>query len=87
MPDTGNQYERGTEGRNPGFDAFNAILKMRQSPTGNQLTLDGNLVIPIYDGEPADYLLSPPNGTVVLHIQGNQLKLYGYSRITGWSQL
>ncbi len=87
MNERGVPYERGTAGRNTGFDAFNAMNKMRQSPTGNQLTLDGSFVVSVFDDDPANSLLSPPDGTVVMWNDSGTLRLRGYTRDTGWQTL
>lgn len=60
---------------------------MRQSPTGNQMTIDGSLVVALYDDDPAESILNPPNGTLVLWLTNNHLVLLAFTRDSGWQSL
>jgi hypothetical protein len=60
---------------------------MSQSPTGTQMAIDGTFVLSVYTDDPADVLLQPANGTVVMWDDAGTLRLRGYTRATGWQTL
>jgi len=60
---------------------------MSQAPTGRQMTIDGTFVLSVYTDDPADVLLQPANGTVVMWDDAGTLRLRGYTRATGWQTL
>jgi hypothetical protein len=60
---------------------------IRQSPTGSQMAIDGSFVVSLYADDPANALLSPPDGTVVMWNDSGTLRLRGYTRDTGWQTL
>lgn len=59
--------------------------RMAQSPTGRQLAIDGNLIAPLFDGDPAsDTVPVPPQCTFGFYIDGATLWLSTFTRETGW---
>lgn len=67
-------------------DPPNKLLgAMNQSPTGRQLAIDGNLIAPLFDGNPAlNDVNVPPNCTFGFWIDGATLWLATFTRDTGW---
>jgi len=57
---------------------------MRNAPTGNQLAIDGNLVLPYTTVNPSLSILAPSEGTAYLWNDSGTLRIRVYSRATGW---
>lgn len=58
--------------------------RMSMSPTGRQIVLDGSFVLALYTDDPADAIISPPDGTCVLWSNAGTLTLASFTRATGW---
>ena len=59
--------------------------RMSLSPTGRQLASDGSFVLGLYTADPADALISPPDGTCVLWNNSGTLTIAAFTRATGWA--
>lgn len=57
---------------------------LRNSPTGNQLAIDGSFVLPYTTTNPSLSILSPSEGTAWLWNDSGTLRVRAYSRATGW---
>lgn len=68
------------------MDAERLIALLKASPTGRQL-LVGEFVVSYSTTDPADTVLTPPDGTVQMWNDSGTLRLRGYSRATGWQTL
>ena len=61
--------------------------RMQQSPTGRQLTNDGNFVFSVVDDDPNTSVEIPPDGTAVIYIRAGVKELWAFDREFGWQQL
>ncbi len=62
--------------------------RMSMSPTGRQLASDGNLIAPLFDGDPSLNTANiPPQVTFGFWIDGTSLWLSAFTRETGWTSV
>lgn len=57
-----------------------------QSPTGRQLMLDGNLLLPIVTFDPNTSVEIPPDGTTVIYTRAGAKEIWTFDRANGWQQ-
>lgn len=61
--------------------------RMQQSPTGRQLSIDGNFVLSVVDDDPNTSVEISPDGTSVLYDRAGTLEIWSFTRETGWLQI
>lgn len=68
--------------------ATTALLSaLSQSPTGLQLSIDGSFILPLYTTNPANSIITPPDGTTVLWSDSGTLRIRAFTRATGWQTI